>query len=558
MSTTIKHAPTAERAKLRRHVGPVGLLFAAIGSIIGSGWLFGAYNASIIAGPVAIFSWIIAGAMIMLIGLCYAELGPMFPISGGVIRFPHFVWGSFGSYSLGFITWIATAAVPAIEVEGALTYATKYAPLTVRATASGVTVHVLTPIGVVVAVILLAIFVALNYFGVRLFAQINNVLVWWKLFVIILVIVVFFITAFATTRMGTPANFTSHGFAPNGWVAIFTCISTAGISFSFLGFRQGIELAGETSNPKRNIPLAIIGSVGITAVIYALLQIAFTLAVPTHILAKSGSWAGLVFSNDAGPLAALASVAGLGWLAYILYFDAIISPTDTGLIYTTIAARVSYAMGRNGNSPKWLASNNRHGVPYWSLLVTFVVGVFLLLPFPSWQQLVGFITSATVLSFGSGPLVVAVLRRQFPELKRPFALPGKDIIPWLAFYSANLIVFWGGWDTNYKLFITILIGYVVLVLFQLVGKKTVRPPLDFRVAAIWVLPYLVAMALFSFFMDPSNHPALFGWAFLVNIVITGGIYWLAVHFHLPKEKMQEYMADASGESQEDESLTQAP
>jgi len=552
MSTTTKNTASTEGLKLRRHVGPVGLLFAAIGSIIGSGWLFGAYNASIIAGPVAIFSWIIAGVMIMLIGLCYAELGPMFPISGGVIRFPHFVWGSFGSYSLGFITWIATAAVPAIEVEGALTYATRYAPLTTRATASGVTVHVLTPLGIVVAVILLALFVVLNYFGVRLFAQINNVLVWWKLFVIVLVIVVFLVTAFATTRMGTPANFTSHGFAPNGWVAIFTCISTAGISFSFLGFRQGIELAGETSNPKRNIPLAIIGSVGITAIIYALLQIAFTIAVPTHILDKSGSWAGLVFTNDAGPLAALATVAGLGWLAYILYFDAIISPTDTGLIYTTIAARVSYAMGRNGNSPRWLASNNRYGVPYWSLLVTFVVGVFLLLPFPSWQQLVGFITSATVLSFGSGPLVVAVLRRQFPELKRPFTLPGKDVIPWLAFYCANLIVFWGGWDTNYKLFITILIGYVVLVLFQLLGHKSERPPLDFRVAAIWVLPYLIAMALFSFFMDPSMHPALFGWAFLVNIVITGGIYWLAVHFHLPKERMREYIADASGESQEDE------
>ena len=540
--------------KLKRHVGPIGLLFAAIGSIIGSGWLFGAYNASIIAGPVAIFSWIIAGIMIMLIGLCYAELGPMFPISGGVVRFPHLVWGSFGSYSLGFITWIASAAVPAIEVEGALTYATRYAPLTTRASANGVTVHVLTPIGIVVAIILLAVFVAINYYGVRLFAQINNVLVWWKLFVIILVIVVFLITAFATTSMGTPANFTSHGFAPNGFDGVFTAISTAGITFSFLGFRQGIELAGETSNPKRNIPLAIIGSVGITAIIYALLQIAFTLAVPAKVLDASGSWAGLVFQNDAGPLAALATIGGLAWLAYILYFDAIISPTDTGLIYTTIASRVSYAMGRNGNSPRWLARNNRHGVPYWSLLVTFIVGCFLLLPFPSWQQLVGFITSATVLSFGSGPIVLSLLRRQFPELARPFRLPGRDIIPWLAFYSANMIIFWGGWDTNYKLFITILIGYAVLVIFQLTGDRKLKPPLDFKVAAVWIIPYLVTMALFSFFMDPSSHPALFGWAFLVNIVITGGVFWLALHSHLPKAKIEAYIKEAEQESEEEEDL----
>ncbi|WP_111719471.1 APC family permease [Homoserinimonas sp. OAct 916] len=551
MTSAHNPAPSSTRGvKLKRHVGPIGLLFAAIGSIIGSGWLFGAYNASIIAGPVAIFSWLIAGLMIMLIGLCYAELGPMFPISGGVIRFPHFAWGSFASYSLGFITWIATAAVPAIEVEGTLTYATRYAPLTTRETANGVTVHVLTPLGIVVAVILLALFVVLNYFGVRLFAQINNVLVWWKLFVIILVIVVFLITAFATVNMGTTANFTSHGFAPNGWAAVFTCISTAGITFSYLGFRQGIELAGETTNPKRNIPLAIIGSIGITAIIYALLQIAFTMAIPGGVLAKSGSWAGLVFTNDAGPLAALATLGGLAWLAYILYFDAIISPLDTGFIYTTIGARVSYAMGRNGNSPRFLSVNNKHGVPHWSLLVTFVVGVILLLPFPSWQQLVGFITSATVLSFGSGPIVVALMRRQFPNRHRPFKLPGGDLIPWLAFYSANMIIFWAGWDTNYKLFITILIGYVALVIFELTGKLR-KPALDFKVGAAWVIPYLVAMTLFSWLMDPNTHPALFGWAFLVNIVITGGIFILAVRVHLPKAQMEAYMADSEGESEDD-------
>ena len=84
--------------------------------------------------------------------------------------------------------------------------------------------------------------------------------------------------------------------------------------------------------------------------IYALLQVAFTMAVPADLLAKSGSWASLTFTDDFGPLAALSTLAGLTWLAYLLYADAIISPADTGLVYTTIASRVSYAMGRNGNS----------------------------------------------------------------------------------------------------------------------------------------------------------------------------------------------------------------
>ncbi len=561
MSTTKQDAiGTISGHRLKRRLGPIGLLFAAVGSIIGSGWLFGAFHASAIAGPAAIFSWLIAAIMIILIGLCYAELGPMFPISGGVVRYPHLVWGSFGSYSLGFITWIASAAVPAIEVTGALTYATRFAPFTVRASDGTNTAQVLTPLGMVVAIVLLALFVVLNYYGIRLFAQINNVLVWWKLAVITLVVVVFLITALGTTKMGTPANFTSFGFAPGGFAAVFVCISTAGITFSYLGFRQGIELAGETKNPRRNIPFALIGSVIICAVLYMLLQVAFTLAVPASVLTRSHGWAGLAFQNDFGPLAALASMAGLAWLAYILYFDAIISPADTGLIYTTIASRVSYAMGRNANAPRWLATNNRFGVPYWSLVVTFCVGIVLLLPFPSWQSLVGFITSATVMSFGSGPLVVAVLRRKYPHRDRPFRLPGGDLIPFLAFYCANMIMFWAGWDTNSKLLVTILIGYVVLVLFQAFGHRSAQPPLFFRTGAVWILPWFALYGLVSFLFSSGVFgqkfdQSMFFWVFLINLGVSLVIYWLAVRSTLPTHIVDDYIQDAEQESDiEDETV----
>ena len=102
-------------------------------------------------------------------------------------------------------------------------------------------------------------------------------------------------------------------------------------------------------------------------------------------------------------------------------------------------------MARNGNAPKALGRTTDRGVPLFSLIVTFFVGLIVFLPFPSWQQLVGFITSATVLSFGSGPIVHAAMRRQMPDLERPFKLPFGDVIPFLAFYSSNLIVYWAGW-----------------------------------------------------------------------------------------------------------------
>ncbi|MGI8667373.1 MAG: APC family permease, partial [Jatrophihabitans sp.] len=353
--------PPGDHSKMRRDIGLIGLLFASVGSIIGSGWLFGALNASSIAGPAAIFSWAIGAGMIVLIGLVYAELGTMFPLSGGVIRFPHLSFGSFASYSMGWVNWIAAAAVAPIEVEGALQYATKYAGFTRAHKVSGDTVHTLTALGYGVAVLGMAFFVLVNYFGIKWFARVNNVAVWWKLGIIILVVVAFMVTKFHS------GNFSNHGFATHGLHGVLTAIATGGIVFSYLGFRQGIELAGETNNPKRNVPIAVIGSVLITGAIYVLLQIAFIAAVSPSDL--SGGWDGIQqnLTNSAGPLAAIATAIGLGWLATLLYIDAVISPADTGLIYTTVTGRISYAMAKNGNAPKGLAKTTSKGVPLMSL-----------------------------------------------------------------------------------------------------------------------------------------------------------------------------------------------
>jgi amino acid transporter len=556
--TTVESKPSqppgSDHTGMRRDIGVIGLLFAAVGSIIGSGWLFGALTATQIAGPAAIFSWLIGAVLIILIGLVFAELGTMFPVSGGVVRFPHLAFGSFASYSMGWITWVAAATVAPIEVEGALQYATRYAPFTKQHTlSSGEIVHTLTGLGYVVAVLAMAFFVVVNYFGVRWFARVNNVAVWWKLGIITLVVIAFFVTAFHGS------NFHEHGFSTDGLHGVFTAIATGGIVFSYLGFRQGVELAGETNNPKRNIPLAVIGSVILTAIIYIALQIAFIAAVDPGDLAHG--WSNLSFKNDFGPLAAIASAIGLGWLAVLLYIDAIISPADTGLIYTTVTARISYAMGRNGNAPHGLSKTTQRGVPLVSLIVTFIVGLIVFLPFPSWQQLVGFITSATVLSFGSGPLVLAAMRRELPDHPRTFRLPFGDVIPFIAFYASNLIVYWAGWTVDWKLFVTVLIGFVLLVFFQLTGKGT-APRLDWRAGATWVIPWLAGLALISYFGDYPEQKAdagntgdiTFGWGFLALLGLSIIVYALALSVRLPRGRMQaniqETAAEAEAEAEE--------
>ncbi len=548
-------AGTAEDApRMRRDVGTVGLLFAGVGSIIGSGWLFGAMNAAQLAGPAAILSWAIGAIMILLIGLVYAELGTMFPVSGGVIRFPHISFGSFASYTTGWVNWIAAAAVAPIEVEGALQYATRYVGFTsAHTTGSGQTVHTLTGLGYAVAVAFMAFFVVVNYYGIRWFARLNNVAVWWKLAIITLVIVAFMVTQFHSD------NLSSHGFATDGIHGVLTAIATGGIVFSFLGFRQGVELAGETSNPRRNVPIAVIGSVLITGLIYVLLQLAFIVAVDPSALSHGWSGVSGQLANSAGPLASIATVIGLGWLATLLYIDAVVSPADTGLIYTTVTGRLSYAMARNGNAPQKLGHTTSRGVPLASLLLTFVVGLIVFLPFPSWQQLVGFITSATVLSFGSGPIVLAALRRELAGHDRPFRLPGGDIIPFLAFYCSNLIVLWAGWDTNWKLFVAVLLGFVVLGIFVATGRNA-TPQMNWKAGATWVLPWMAGLCLISYLGDyPQKSAAAgnlawisFGWGFLVVFALSALVWALAMRVRLPQAEVQRNIDEIATEAEHEE------
>ena len=528
---------------LRKDFGTVGLLFTAVGSIIGSGWLFGALKASQIAGPAAILSWIIGMVMFVLIGLTYAEVGVMFPHSGGLARFPHYAFGSFASFTMGWITWLATVAVAPIEVEAVTQYAASYLPW-LQNEVDGT--PVLTGIGLVVSVALMAVFTVVNFLGVRWFARINNVLVWWKLAVIALVVIVFATVAFHGI------NFSGFGgFAPFGTYGIFEAIPTASIAFAFFGFRQGIELAGETDNPGRNIPITLVGSVVLCGIVYILLQIAFIGAVPTSAVGAQG-WSmlgqNIVPGQDAsgsfGPLAATATVLGVTWLAVLLYVDAIISPGDTGLIYAGVTARLSYGMARNGNAPKALARVNAAGVPWVSMLLSFVVGCIFFLPFPGWQQLVTFVTDTTVMSFGMGPLVLIVMRKQLPSFDRKFRLRGAWVIAFLALWSSNLIIYWTGWAVNWKMFAAIVLGFVLLAVQQAVSRSSVAS-LDLR-HGWWLLVWFVGLAAISYL---GSYPAqskgagnrgLFSFGVGVGLlfVLTAVVMALAYRFCLPAERVE--------------------
>jgi amino acid transporter len=553
-------APQIERysdddPRLKKDFGTIGLLFTAIGSIIGSGWLFSSLHASSEAGPAAVISWVVGTIMFLLIGLSYAELGVMFPRSGGVARYPHYAWGSFASYSMGWVTWLACAAVASVEVSAVLTYATSYLGWLENDNAT------LTGVGLLIAIGLMAVFVIVNYFGVRWFARINNVLVWWKLGMIVLVIVAIMVSAFHTSNFSLD-TVDGKGFAPYGLKSAFEAIPAAGIAFSFLGWRQGIELAGETDNPRRNVPLTLIGSVLICGILYILLQIAFIGAQDSAALKKHG-WHDvgslIQLGNSAGnfsPLATLATVLGMSWLAKLLYVDAFISPGDTGLIYTSVTARMSYAMGRNRNAPAILAKVNDNGVQWPSLILAWIVGCIFFLPFPSWQALVGIVTSLTVLSFGSGSIALLTFRKQIPNQERPYRAAGAWVIAPLALLSTNLIMYWAGWDQVWKMMVAVAIGYVLLAIFQLTDTRKRAPQLDLM-HGWWVLVWFVGILVVSYlgsYSGVADKPDAgqakvygFNGGIIANIILTIIVLAVAWYCQLPGERVEQILSETENE-----------
>ncbi|MDN5797032.1 MAG: APC family permease [Intrasporangium sp.] len=508
--------------------------------------MFSSLAASKIAGPAAIISWVIGAIMFIFIGLAYSELGTMFPHSGGVARYPHYSFGSFTSYSMGWVTWLAAAAVAPVEVSAVLTYATSYLPWLENSNTT------LTGLGILVAIVLMAIFVGINYMGVTWFTRVNNVAVWWKLGMIALVIIMLLVhfNASHLTQFG--------GFLPYGWHGVFSAIPAAAIAFSFFGFRQGIELSGETDNPKRNVPLTLLGSVVICGILYILLQLAFIGTVPESAFANgwAGIGAGFVSTTGAAanfaPLAAIASVLGLIWLAGLLYADAIISPSDTAMIYLKVTTRMSYAMGRNRNAPAALSKVNDNGVPWVSLILAWVVGCIFFLPFPSWQSLVGIVTSMTVLSFGSGPIVLLAMRKQLPHQHRPFSL-GVAVWPvaFLALLATNLIMYWSGWDQVWKMMLAIVLGYILLGVFHVTDKGR-APKLEFR-NGYWVLIWFAGITLVSFLGQFSGVPGKadagelnyldFNWGIIANIILSLVVMAFAWTCQLPSHRVHEILAE---------------
>lgn len=465
---------------LKRDISATNILIAAAGGMIGSGWLFSPYISAQIAGSGALVSWIIATIFMIFIALPLCELGAMIPIAGGMANYPTFTHGQEVGFLFAWVSWLSYVVMTPIEIQAILQYASHFFPILISNNAAVIT---LSPWGYLAATGIMLAVVLVNSFGIKILVECNK-------YASIIKFILPLIAIFSFLHFAHFQNINLSLNHAGSWEAIFSALSVGGVAFAFTGFQNGLMLAGEVKNPQRNIPLAILGAVGIGFVLYFLLQLSFLVAIPSRYLGQG--WHDLHFPGEIGPLVGLALLLGLGWVAALLMIDATFSPFGTTLVYTAATSRILYGMAVNDHLPQFLLKVNRFKIPVFTLYINFFVGALSFLPFPGWQKMVSFLSSTSILSYGIGPICLLAFRRLHPDTPRPFRLRGEKVVSYITFYACNLMLYWCSFEILWKLYLAVLIGFAVTLFHQ---RKS---PWNCGRSIAWFFLYLTSLLILSY------------------------------------------------------------
>lgn len=504
---------------LRRDVGFFGLLWISAGTTLGSGWLFGAFVAVTIAGPAALVGWLLTAVLMAPLALVYAELGAMFPESGGPGRFAHHAFGSLAGATFGWFAYVQAATIAPIEVLAAIQY------LSTNSWAMGLynsSNGTLNASGYVVAVVLMGIFVTLNLLGIRLLARTNSAITVFKLAVPSFTALALILAGFHIHNFTAAGGFFVHG-GGGPTQAILSAITAGGIAFALMGFEGALQVGGESTHPQRDLPRAVLGAFLICTVIYIAVQIAFIGALPPSLLSHYSTWTALATDPQLSraPFFVLASLVGLVWLAWIMRVDAVVSPSGTGLLYLTGASRLAFGLSRDGYVPKLFLVEDEHtDVPLWGVILSGCLGLLFLLPFPSWSKLVSVVTGAVVLMYAGAPLALGSLRRSRPGLARPYRLPAAGFLTPASFVFATFIAYWSGWQTISTLMIALLLGYGLMGLARTFHLDLDPPGIEWA-SAWWLFPYLIGLSVISYLGDFGSGGILGGAGPFKHVLVGG-------------------------------------
>jgi basic amino acid/polyamine antiporter, APA family len=483
--------PLAEQHQvkdLNPTLGVIHLIALGIGAIIGAGiFVITGHAAATYAGPGVVFSFAIAGLGCLFAGLCYAEYAAMIPVAGSAYTYTLATMGRFMAWFIGWnlvLEYLAAASTVANGWSGYFSDFMSYlghplpmewssSPLCVAtslhcstysptASALDAMAHIGTT-GAYLnlpAVALIALVSGILIIGVHLSANFNNLMVAIKLTIVVLVIALGLPHVVAANQ--TPFIVPNTGdWGHFGWSGVLR--ATGVIFFAYIGFDAVSVAAQEAKNPKRDVPIGILGSLVICTVLYMLMS---------YVLTGLASYKTL---NVAHPVSmAVEAIPATTWLAPFVNLGAIVGLASVVLVLLLGQSRIFYAMSKDGMIPPLFSQvHQRFRTPWKSTIITGIFAAILtgFLPLDILGELVSI---GTLLAFVIVCLGVMILRVTKKRAVRPFRTPFVWFVAPAGIIMCSAMMWWLPWDTKLRLVVWTLIGLVIFFAYGIKHAKAAR------------------------------------------------------------------------------------
>ena len=448
-----------ERHVLKQTLGPISIVAIGIGAIIGAGiFVLTGTAAAQYAGPGIMLSFVLAGVACAFVGLCYAELAALLPVSGSTYSYTYATLGEFFAWIIGWDLVLECAMGAATVAVGWSGYVVSVlrdfgihvppqfaaAPGTVAAKlADGTVVHGIVNLPAAFIVLLLTY---LLIRGTKESARLNNIMVAVKLVVVLAFIAVG--ASYVSTTNLTPLIPANTGeFGHFGWSGV---LRGAGVVFfAYIGFDAVSCAAQEAKNCQRDMPIGILGSLLICTLLYVVVAAVITGIVPYAQL------------DVADPIAVAVNVIGVTWFAALIKLGALVGLTTVILVLLYGQSRVFFTISRDGLLPPMFAAvHPKLGTPHRSLMMigAVVAVVAALTPIGILGEMVSI---GTLFAFIMVCGAVLYLRRSDADVARPFRTPGVPFVPLLGVAFCLLLMAALPLDTWLRLIIWLAIGMVV-------------------------------------------------------------------------------------------------
>src|SRR6267378_1168188 len=480
IDSLMQEAQETSEHSLKRTLGPVNLIMLGIGAIIGAG-LFVRTAAAIAdrSGPSVTLAFIVAGFGCAFAGLCYAEFASMIPVAGSAYTYSYTTMGELVAWIIGwdlvleYAVGAATVAIAWSEYFNRvldwfglrIPYQWSHSPLESMGGTRGI---INLP-----ALFILLLLSALLIKGTKESAIFNGFVVILKVTIVILVICIgwgFMNPANHTPFIPAPTTYVTPQGITHHYGGVLGILGAAGVVFfAFIGFDAVSTAAQEAKNPKRDMPIGILGSLAICTILYVLFSHVLSGVATVLDFRSAGREASVAF-------AITKYMSGYEWLSKSVTVAILAGFSSVILVMLLGQSRVFYSMSKDGLVPKVFSDiHPRYRTPYKSNMLFFVFTGLLAAFIP--EDVVGEMTSiGTLFAFILVCAGIWIMRVRSPELERGFRVPAAPLVAILGIITCGAMIYGLGWTNWMRLIVWLLIGFIFYFSYGKHHSRINTPP----------------------------------------------------------------------------------